>query len=63
MSRASRATLSGGGVVVDFSTCWWISTTPEYATSVQDSSLQGILNCFRKSMLARALRFRWDKNT
>jgi len=60
MSRTSR---TAPALVVDFSTCWWISTTPEYATSVQDSSLQGILNCFRKSMLARALRFRWDKNT
>jgi hypothetical protein len=50
-------------LVVDFSTCWWISTTRECATSVHDSSLQGILSYFRMSPLARALRFRWDKNT
>ena len=28
-----------------------------------DSSLQGNQNRFRMDMLARALRFRWDKNT
>jgi hypothetical protein len=50
-------------LVVDFSTCWWISTTSECATSVQGSALQGILNCFPISILARALRFWWAKNS
>jgi hypothetical protein len=60
LSRTSRTVPA---LVVDFSTCWWISTTPECAAAVYISYLQGILNCFRKSMLARALRFGWDKNT
>jgi hypothetical protein len=50
-------------LVVDCSTWWWISTTCECTTSPQNSSLQGNPNRFRMAMLARALRFTWDKNT
>jgi hypothetical protein len=49
-------------LVVDFSTCWWIATTVAYIASRQDIFLLGNVSHCRMTMLARALRFMWDKN-
>jgi hypothetical protein len=48
--------------MVDFSTCWWIATTVGYVASRQGTLLLGNLSRYRMAMLARALRFTWDKN-
>jgi two-component system chemotaxis response regulator CheY len=49
-------------LVVDFSTCWWIVTTSALVASRQDVTLLENLSHCRMSMMARALRFTWNKN-
>ncbi len=49
-------------LVVDFSTGWWIATMSACVSSRQDTSLLGNLGHCRMAMLARALRFRYDKH-